>query len=271
MELTSKERRSGQLSAQSLTMALRTLRDTGLVALDNVYDRAFIEAFGRAYNERLAGHIAERGGMDAINARAFGRNHLGMHLPLAPPFSDPQIVANPLAVQIMERALGEDFACSFYHSNTAYPGSEHQVVHRDSGPLFGTELGVPTPATHLVLNIPLCDFTEENGSTEVWPGTHLIVDRAPEDSKDLDTRAALLPSIRTNVPAGSLILRDLRTWHRGMPNRSDHARAMLAIVYTRGWIADTPLPIPAATWDEWPERVRRIFRRNNVEPADRPA
>src|SRR5262250_417992 len=80
-------------------------------------------------------------------------------------------------------------------------------------------------------SVKSCDFTEENGSTEVWPGTHLIVDDGPEDGKALEGRAAQMASVRTNVPVGSLILRDLRTWHRGMPNDADHPRTMLAIVY----------------------------------------
>jgi ectoine hydroxylase-related dioxygenase (phytanoyl-CoA dioxygenase family) len=124
---------------------------------------------------------------------------------------------------------------------------------------------VPHPATAFVLNVPLCDFTEENGSTEVWPGTHRIVDTSPEDGKALNARAEALASIRTNVPAGALVIRDLRCWHRGMPNRSDHARAMLAIVYVRGWLAaGKPLQIPQATWDGWSETTRRIFRNNEV-------
>ena len=246
--------------------AARTLREAGLVVLEDVFDRAYIDALRREYDARLERHIADRGGLDVLNAKTFGKNQIGMHLPLVPPFSDEQIVAHPLAVAVMEEALGAEFACSFYHSNTAYPGSEVQPVHRDHGPLFGPgEMSVPTPATHLVLNVPLCDFSEENGSTEVWPGTHLVVDRAPEDRSDLEARVHALPSIRTNVRAGSLILRDLRVWHRGMPNRAGYARPMLALVYARGWLVqEPPLSIPQATWDGWSERTRRIFRRNTV-------
>ena len=255
--------------ARAMTAA-RTLRETGLVVLEDAFTRGYIDGLRRECDVRLERHITERGGLDALNAKAFGKNQIGMHLaPLVPPFSDEQVVAHPLAVAVMEEALGAEFACSFYHSNTAYPGSETQPVHRDHGPLFGpVEMSVPTPATHLVLNVPLCDFSEENGSTEVWPGTHLIVDRTPEDRGDLETRARALPSIRTNVRSGSLILRDLRVWHRGMPNRADYARPMLAIVYARGWVVqEPPLSIPQATWDQWSERTRRIFRRNTVVPA----
>ena len=260
----------GSVDDARVRSAARTLRETGLVVLEDVFERGYIGALRREYDVRLERHIADRGGLDALNAKTFGKNQIGMHLaPLIAPFSDEQVVAHPLAVAVMEEALGPEFACSFYHSNTAYPGSEVQPVHRDHGPLFGSaEMSIPTPATHLVLNVPLCDFSEENGSTEVWPGTHLIVDRAAEDRGDLEARARTLPSIRTNVRAGSLVLRDLRVWHRGMPNRADYARPMLAIVYARGWVVqEPPLSIPQATWDDWSERTRRIFRRNTVVPA----
>jgi ectoine hydroxylase-related dioxygenase (phytanoyl-CoA dioxygenase family) len=267
MQLTPDEAKAGRLTDENVQRALRTLRETGLVVIENVLDPAWLADFRRAYDERLEDHIAAQGGMDALNKKSFGKNHLGMHLPMIRPFSDPQVVANPIAVQVMAGALGEDLRCSFYHTNTAYPGSGVQPVHRDYGPLFGTELSVATPVTHVVVNIPLTDFTVENGSTEVWPGTHLIVDRNADDggAENLLARAEGLPSIRTNIPAGSVVIRDLRLWHRGMPNNAQHSRTMLALVYSRGWKAVAKLlDIPRATWESWPKTAREIFRHNHI-------
>lgn len=266
MRLTSEEIANGQLSATRLELALRTVRDAGFVVLENVFDPEYIDEVRAAYDAQLERHIAAKGGMDGLNKKAFGQNHIGMFLPLVPPFSDPQVIANPFVVQVLDRLLGEDFRCSFYHSNTAYPGSGIQPIHRDNQPLFGTETSAPHPTVTAVLNIPLCEFTEENGSTEVWPGTHLIVDAAAGDAKELETRVELLASIRTNIPVGSLIIRDLRTWHRGMPNGADYPRTMLAIVYRRGWLhAATTAEIPRETWQDWSERERRIFRDNPIK------
>jgi len=267
MKLTPEEAQAGRLSDENLQLALRALRDVGLVVVESVFDEAWVTEFRAAYNERLEQHIASQGGMEGINKKSFGQNHIGMHLPLVPPFSDPQVVANPIAVQIMSAALGDDLRCSFYHTNTAYPGSKFQPIHRDFGPLFGTELDVPTPVTHVVLNIPLTDFTVENGSTEVWPGTHLIVDKLASDGQpeNLVARAEGLGSIRTNIPAGSIVIRDLRLWHRGMPNNSQEIRTMLALVYSRGWTAVAKLlDIPRETWASWPASAREIFRHNNI-------
>jgi len=267
VQLSADDVTNGRLADELLREALRQLRDTGLVVLEGVYARDWVARLRVAYEEELQRHIAARGGLDAINAKSFGKNHLGLHLPLVPPFSDPAIVANPIAVQVMSAALGDDLRCSFYHSNTAYPGSAYQPIHRDVPPLFGAELSVPTPVVHVVLNVPLCDFTLENGSTEVWPGSHLIVDTAQGEGRGdvLAQRVEGWPAMRTNIPAGSIVIRDLRMWHRGMPNNSHEARTMLAIVYQRGW-SDVPklLEIPRATWDAWPEPARHIFRHNTV-------
>ncbi len=265
LQVSQDEVRNGALSEENLALALRTLRDAGLVVLDGVYDQAFVQELRTAYDAQLERHISAKGGMDGMNRKAFGKNHIGMFMPLVEPFSNPQVIANPIVVQVLDRVIGAEYRCGFYHSNTAYPGSGTQPVHRDDQPLFGTELGVPHPTVAVVLNIPLCDFTEENGSTEVWPGTHLIVDADPGDARKLGERIENISSIRTNIPAGSLVIRDLRTWHRGMPNNSDHARTMLAIVFQRGWrSSQTECEIPSATWESWPERPRQIFRDNPI-------
>jgi ectoine hydroxylase-related dioxygenase (phytanoyl-CoA dioxygenase family) len=252
-------------SNNALSVATRTFRETGYVVLDNLYPTDWIASLRATYEEVAARYVADRGGIEALEGKTFGKNHIGVHPALVPPFSDPQIVAHPVVDALLSHLLGADYQCGYYHTNAAYPGSGIQPIHRDVPPLFsGAELNVPHPVTSIVLNVPLCDFTEENGSTEVWPGSHLLVDHKSEDQKEVTARAAMLPSKRTNVPAGSAILRDLRMFHRGMPNDSERVRAMLAIVYVRSFRATGTLDIAQSTWENWPERARQIFRNNRV-------
>lgn len=274
MRVTPEEINDGKLTDENLKLAMRTFRDAGFVVVEDVFDHEYMSEVRAAYDEALERYIESFGGMEGYNKKSFGVNHIGMHMPLIPPFSDPRIVANPIAVQIMEQAIGEQLRCSFYHSNTAYPGSKYQQIHRDFPVLFGTGYQAPLPATHVVFNIPFTNFTEENGSTEVWPGTHLIVDTDVADGRPeaLEARAKNLASMRTNIPAGSIVIRDLRMWHRGMPNNSNEIRTMLAIVYQRGWaVHQGPLHIPRDTWKSWPVRVREIFRDNEIVDELTPA
>ncbi len=256
---------NGALSAERLTEATGIFQDVGMVVFENLLNADWIAEVRAAYNRALDAHIAAKGGLAAVQQTATEFNHLSFYPPVQPPFSDPRIVANPVAAQVMAALLGADFQCNYYHSNTSYPGSGKQNVHRDAGHLFGTTVPYALPVTQLALNVPLCDFSEANGSTEVWPGTHRIVDRNAEDGKRLNERAEDFPSTRTNLPAGSLVLRDMRMWHRGMPNRTESARTMLALIYRREWLAnDTTLDIPQAVWENWPERARQIFHSNRV-------
>jgi hypothetical protein len=82
------------------------------------------------------------------------------------------------------------------------------------------------------------------------------------DHTDLGRRSAVLASVRVNIPVGSIVIRDLRLWHRGTPNRCDHARSMIALVYKRSWPGWRHRLLEASkeTWVRWPESVRGIFQ-----------
>lgn len=243
------------LTECELAAARRQFRDSGMVVLPAVFEPEFIRRLDTAYQELLAARPVDR-----VQATS-GEQHVQMQMPLRPPFSDADLVANAYVCQILTAELGDGFACSYYNSNTAYPGSTRQPVHRDSDHVFGQQLPVATPPTGIVLNIPLCDFSVHNGSTEVWPATHLLVDRPGDEQVSLTERTEVLGSRRLDVPAGSAVLRDPRVWHRGMPNLSDRPRSMIAIVYKRRWLGfrHPALRVPESTWSSWPDRVRSIF------------
>ena len=188
MLLTQEELTAGTLAPERLAAALLVFRDTGLVVFENLLDRAWIAEVRDAYNYAMNEYMAAKGGLAAVQQTATETNHLSFYPPVIAPFSDPRLVANPLAIQVMEALLGTDLRCDFYHSNTSYPGSGTQNIHRDAGHLFGTAVPGALPVTQIALNVPLCDFTEANGSTEIWPGTHLIVDSDPADGKRLNER-----------------------------------------------------------------------------------
>jgi ectoine hydroxylase-related dioxygenase (phytanoyl-CoA dioxygenase family) len=81
----------------------------------------------------------------------------------------------------------------------------------------------------------------ENGSTEVWLGTHtdtglhvqegLHGERASGRVKldELEKRRVDRPPCQPVVPRGSLVIRDLRLWHAGVGNQTEIPRVMLAM------------------------------------------
>jgi ectoine hydroxylase-related dioxygenase (phytanoyl-CoA dioxygenase family) len=93
----------------------------------------------------------------------------------------------------------------------------------------------------MVINVPLVTMEKENGSTEVWLGTHHETtiadqegahgDRASGRIKKhlLEARKEICPPSQPLVKKGSMIVRDLRLWHGGKPNFSNDPRVMLAL------------------------------------------
>jgi Phytanoyl-CoA dioxygenase (PhyH) len=192
-----------------------------------------------------------------------GANRYQMYLPFEPPFADPLVYEHPAVMRILERLMGPDLICTYLASDTPLPGSDYQQVHSDTRLLF-PETTLSLPCYGLVANIPLVDFSEENGSMEIWPGgTHLMPGRM-----DLKVHAPQMPSIRLSIRAGSILMRDLRMWHRGTPNRSNRSRPNLALVYTRPWyrFEQRPILIPRSAYDALPERTQAMFRFNTIIP-----
>ncbi|KAI7186961.1 hypothetical protein KC363_g6276 [Hortaea werneckii] len=74
--------------------------------------------------------------------------------------------ANRIAVSILQSLLGPNLMCHYANGNTALKVKGRQPVHSDIDkphPLF--------PFAYAI-NIPLSDMNVQNGSTELWPGSH---------------------------------------------------------------------------------------------------
>lgn len=188
-----------------------------------------------------------------------GVNRFQMHLPFEPPFADPILYANPTVLAIMENLFGPDYICTYFASDTPFPGSDYQKVHLDCRLPF-PEAGYGVPVYSVVLNTPLVDFTEENGPLELWPGgTHTIA-----QPKDMERMASKMASVRLLPKVGSLLLRDARVWHRGTPSHGTRSRPNLAVVYSRGWFRfenhSYRIKIPRATYEGFPDRLKTMFR-----------
>jgi hypothetical protein len=80
---------------------------------------------------------------------------------------------------------------------------------------------------------------------------------------DIQRTAPHMHSELVTMPAGSLLIRDMRMWHRGTPNRSTVARPHLALIYSRFWYRETgypPIAIDNAVFEGLSPRARQLFR-----------
>lgn len=258
MRISITEKVADRLNDESLDRALRQLRELGYVVLESVFPEGWIPDFLQQYLEETGRQYGDQ----------WPKTHGGISSPMCKPFLDPLVIQNPFAMQVLSLALGENFFAYLpYGSNTAWPGSPVQHIHRDSRHLF-PDTPYVLPMSTAVVNIPLVDFNQENGATEVWPASHLIVDAQTEQKLSLEERVEELPSVRMIMPAGSVVVRDMRCWHRGMPNRTAQPRPMLALVYFRKFhhLPDDAntfrSSIDPGTWGQFSEPVQHIYRFN---------
>ncbi|MEM7364105.1 MAG: phytanoyl-CoA dioxygenase family protein [Pseudomonadota bacterium] len=259
MKITSEARDSGVLDAKTLARVEKSLTAEGYVVLEGVMPDAWVTATRELFAQQLA---------TAYEHAVPRRGHGGLRAPLRQPFLDPLIIEHPIVFQVLQRVLGQRFyGCLPYGCNTAFPGSEAQNVHRDCGQLF-PEVSTHVPPALIVVNIALDDFTVDNGATEIWPGSHRLPDTTQHEIDYLrveSSRTEEYPSTRVEGSAGSVVVRDMRTWHRGMPNSTDDARTMLALVYYRQYflpddLASFPPGETDIEWDQLSDRAIDVYR-----------
>ena len=106
-----------------------------------------------------------------------------------------------------------------------------QVWHRDGPSLFDSaKYGNFHHPTHcLNVFIPLTDLTDDNGATEFVPSTHIDENferLAPDVIKLAEKNELSLheTAVKPNLPAGGLVVFDIRTMHRGGCNFTPQVR-----------------------------------------------
>lgn len=223
IDITPEERKTGQLAPAKVATAVQAMAEDGVVALRQAIAVAPVDQLGAKMLADLA-HYAELYEID--------NNFQGVRPPPFHPFLFAEIVFNEPAITISRAILGPGATLTSYGANTAFVGSQTQIVHADAVP---PQPGPYGPCTLLVVNVPLVDMTEENGATIYWPGTHQdgrlhSGNRFPTEVMIAEWEAKR-PAERVLARRGDLVLRDMRVWHGGMPNRTQTHRPMLALVH----------------------------------------
>ena len=245
LDITASEVQTGRITPEHLSDAARALREDGIVVLNGVVSLDHVAALREKMLADLPAYLART---DApFN---FNTGNVQQEPPPFAPFLFRDILLNDIVITVTHALLGDGLHNGFYSGNTAVGGSgQRQPVHADVGQLW-PGLEVATPPFGLVVNIPVVDMSPENGSTEVWPGTHLdtTIYVQKGDIKlppaVVEARRDVRPPLQPSVKAGGIVIRDLRLWHAGMPNLTDQARPMIAMIHWVGWWPAQPVPFP---------------------------
>ncbi|HEU5140096.1 MAG TPA: phytanoyl-CoA dioxygenase family protein [Bacillales bacterium] len=271
MKISEEELKTGRLLPETVELAVNLIKVNGYVLFEDVLPESKVNKLFNKYVEILEPYL-EKHHEEVFNPQnGFndGTNHIRLYLPFEQPFNDEAIIANPFVTEIVDQILGEDCVLSYFATNTSMPGGKNpQPVHSDMTAIYGDSYEGNLPITNLVVNFPLINVTEENGPMEVWPGgTHLHPDKwYSQNAFSKSQLADHMHSFKALMPAGSIMIRDDRMWHRGTPNRSNRHRPNIAMIYTTAQNApqEGSIQIPQETYDQLSERARRLLRLEKI-------
>ncbi len=169
----------------------------------------------------------------------------------------------PTILPIIEAIWGhDDFTATGAGGDYSLPGAEIQHLHSDMRDPFNDPLGqinifdMPTP--FIVVNYLMTEFTKVNGAIRFVPGTQRTRLRPP----DLENEPEHWQRSIVCAPAGTAIVRDVRCWHGGTPNRSDSARIMTSAGYYAPWFRQMGVDrhLPLELYRQMPERGQVLCR-----------
>ncbi|MGZ0148116.1 phytanoyl-CoA dioxygenase family protein [Kribbella sp. WER1] len=235
--------------AEAVRGAVEALRSDGIVVLAGVVAVEHLEVLhGRMVSD-----------LELLRARAdapynWTAGNIQQDPPPFEPYLFEDVLLNPWVIAVTSAILGPGIRNVMYSGNTSLPSDTRQPVHADVGHLWPSEaMEVAHPPAQLVVNVPTIDVSAENGATEIWPGTHrdLTVGVGGDIEVPLgalEARREISPPVQPEIRRGSVMIRDVRLWHAGMPNHTDRPRPMIAMMHVSHWLeAGTPLEFPVAS------------------------
>jgi len=178
-------------------------------------------------------------------------------------FSD--LVTHPLPLAFAEAELGVSCLLSALLAIDLLPGETVQPWHRDDGAI---QIPLPRPSFGVSAFWAIDAMTDDNGATELVPGSHLwrsdAAGRSPgRPAIDVDDDPApRTDSIKAKMSAGSLMLTKGSLLHRGGANRSEAARLIVTPQYCPGWarqIENMMATVPREIAARLPKRTRQLL------------
>ncbi len=218
--------------------AARDLMGRGYTVLRDAVPASLIGAIAEDLGPRYEATPFCEGGFYGTRTKRFGRL-----LIRSPHMGD--LVMNSAVLELAEIVLGN--WCDRIQLNLAqaielHPGALAQFPHRDQNMWQGA-LG----EVEYLVNVmwPLTPFTEENGATIIWPGSH-GVEALVEESKET-------PIVAEAQPGDAIVFLG-STLHGAGGNRSGSVRRGIIVSYCLGWLKPYE-----NQWLAYPPEIARTF------------
>ncbi len=223
--------------------------------LDELRRNGFVVLEGLVSRDRLAAIQAELA--PYLAGRLFGRNDFEgfrserVYALLAKAPSVAELVEHPAVLELIDAVLDPNYLLSANLAINVHPGETAQSLHADDG-----YCRIPRPREPMGVSAiwAIDEFTDDNGATEVVPGSHAWVEEIPGSG---DWRVQQI-----TMPAGSAVVFMGTLLHRGGANRSNQTRLGITPQYCQPWIRqieNMPLAIPPHVASAFSPRVQALL------------
>ena len=136
------------------------------------------------------------------------------------------LAEQPDVVALLDALLLPNWLLSTLQSIRLHPGETAQPWHTDDA-FYDVARPRDKPLGVSVI-WAIEDFTDDNGATELIPGSHRWGGEHPDERAHGVVRAVM--------PAGSALVFDAAVWHRGGANRSSGTRLCISPQYCQPWL-----------------------------------
>lgn len=202
-----------------LDLAVEEIRTQGFAVIDAGFDDNQVQCIQRMFDQTRVAYLAKHG--EKFLQERDEHNTVRLPLLIDPGFRQLAINANVL--QVVSQLISGTYLLNQQNAivNPAGRGYNQDAWHRD------------LPYQHFISSTPLAinalycvdDFTQDNGATHVVPASHK---QGPFSSEGYLKKHA----IQVEAKAGSFIVLDCMTFHRGGENRTQYDRRAINHMYT---------------------------------------
>ena len=237
--------RPATIQEETVRWACQSLARDGYVILDDLLDGSAVATL----DDELAAWFAATPRCEG-DFYGWRTTRVGGLLDKAPMTQD--LVQHPAVLAIVERVLAPQCDCIQLNLTQAvrvHSGERAQAPHRD-------EEMWPCPKTEpWLVNVmwAVSDFTESNGATRLWPGSHRdVLDRGVDPAQ----------SVSGAMKRGSALLFLGALTHGAGANVTQHARTGIIVSYCLGWLKQYEnqfLAYPAAVARTFSPALQRLI------------
>lgn len=149
-----------------------------------------------------------------------------------------ELIIHPTCHHVMRHMFKRDnfhdkYYLTSFHANLLYKDAEPQIWHIDAN--------VPDPIPPWIIrsnsNFIIHDYSEENGATEIIPGSHKFLRKPQMDEID----ANYLSTKFIEAPKGSIAFWHGHLWHRSGRNVTDKPRIALLGAYSASFLREVSM------------------------------